>query len=146
MRSRAVRLGRETGSASLELAVITPALLLIIGLLVGAGRIALAGQTVQQAATQAARAASLERTPQAGTASGQSTASAVLSGQGLACSTKSVSVSAGALAAPAGTPGTVEATVSCTVSFSDLAVPGLPGSKTLSATGRYALNTYAQRG
>ncbi|MGV1006379.1 MAG: TadE/TadG family type IV pilus assembly protein [Candidatus Nanopelagicales bacterium] len=136
----------DRGSATLELVVVAPALLVVLGLLIGAGRIAMAAQTVQQAAHQAARAASLARSPAAGTSVGQSTATAVLAGQGLNCTTTRVSLEAGALAAPAGTPGTVSATVSCTVPLADLAVPGLPGSRTLTSTGQYAIDTYVQRG
>jgi Flp pilus assembly protein TadG len=124
----------ERGSITLEVAVIAPALLLLVGLVVGAGRIALAEQAVQTAAAQAARDTSLARTPAAGVTAGRSTAARVLAGQGLDCTSSSTSVTAAALGYPPGTPGTVTVTTTCRVALGDLLVPGFPGSKTLIAT------------
>ena len=92
-----------------------PALLLLVGLVVGAGRIALAEQAVQQAAAQAARDTSLARTPSAGVTAGRATAARVLSGQGLDCTSSSTSVSAAALGYPPGQPGTVTVDTTCRV-------------------------------
>ena len=52
----------ERGSATVETVIGVPAFLLLIGLLVLGGRIAIASQVVQAAASDAARAASLART------------------------------------------------------------------------------------
>jgi Flp pilus assembly protein TadG len=123
----------ERGSITLEVAVVAPALLLLVGLVVGAGRIALAEQAVQQAAAQAARDTSLARTPSAGVTAGRATAARVLAGQGLDCTSASTTVSAAALGYPPGQPGTVTVTTTCRVRLSDLVVPGFPGGRTLSA-------------
>lgn len=139
------RRGGDTGSVTMELAVLAPGLLLVIGLIIGAGRIALAGQTVQQAADEAARAVSLQRSPAAGIAAGRETAARVLEGQGLDCQPSAVSVSAGGLAAATGQTGAVSVTVSCTIRLGSLA-PGFPGAKTMSATGSYAIDTFTVRG
>ena len=48
-------------------------------------------------------------------------------------------------AVQAGTPATVSATVSCTVPLSDLALPGLPGAHTITATFTSPLDVYRQR-
>jgi Flp pilus assembly protein TadG len=130
---------------SMELAVLAPGLLAIFGLIIGAGRIALAGQGVTAAADSAARAASLQRSPTAGTAAGNRAAAATLTGQGLDCHPSTVSVTTTGLAAPTGHPGSVSVTVACTVRLSSLA-PGFPGAKTLTATSTYPVDTYTVRG
>ena len=132
----------ERGSIALEVAVVTPALLLLVGLVVGAGRIALAEQAVQQAAAQAARDTSLARTPSAGVTAGRATAARVLAGQGLDCTSTSTTVSAAALGYPPGQPGTVTVTTTCRVRLSDLVVPGFPGGRTLSATSSVPRDSY----
>ena len=55
----------ERGSVSLELAILAPALLLLLGVLVLAGRVETSSAAVEQAARAAARDASLARTPDA---------------------------------------------------------------------------------
>jgi hypothetical protein len=44
-----------------------------------------------------------------------------------------------------GTPSTVTSTVSCTVDFSDVFLPGWPGSMQLTGHGSAALDTYRSR-
>ena len=135
----------ERGSLSLELAVIGPALLALIALVIGAGRIALAEQVVQQAAAQAARDTALARSPGAGVDAGRDTAERVLAAQGVHCTSQDVTVRAGALSAPVGQPGTVSVEVACTVRLSDLAV-GLPGTKTLRSSADMPINRFEARG
>ncbi|SHN88830.1 TadE-like protein [Geodermatophilus obscurus] len=139
------RLGGQTGSVSLELAVLAPTLLLFIGVLVYGGRLSLATQAVQAAASQAAREASIARTQPEADTTAASVAAASLARQGLDCVTSSVSVDTTGFAAPAGTPATVTATVTCVVALADLSVPGLPGSQTVSATADSPLDTYRER-
>jgi Flp pilus assembly protein TadG len=54
---------REAGSATVELALLAPGLLLLAGLIVLGGRVVLAGGSVEQVAAAAARQASLARDP-----------------------------------------------------------------------------------
>ena len=54
--------GPEAGSAAIEAAILAPGLLLILALIVAAGRVETAGAAVETAAHAAARAASLART------------------------------------------------------------------------------------
>jgi Flp pilus assembly protein TadG len=135
----------ERGSVSLELAVLAPALLLVIGLLVFAGRTATASLSVREAASDAARQASLAF--DAGDARVQARAAALdtLAQQDLHCARTTVTIDTSAFAAPIGTPGTVTATVICLVSLSDVSVPGIPGSKTVQATRSSALDTFRER-
>lgn len=126
--------GRERGSTTLEAVVIAPALLAVVALVIMAGRVAVAGQSVQTAAAQAARDVSLQRTPAAGAAIGRDTAHRVLDGQGLACASTEIDVDASDLALPVGRSGAVSVEVVCRVALSNVALPGLPGSKVLRAS------------
>lgn len=139
------RVGPDTGSVSLELAVIAPALLAFLAMVIAGGRVAIADQAVAQAAAQAARDASLTRSSPAGAAAAHARVAAVLDGQGLLCAEKSVLVDAGALNAAAGTPGKVSVAVSCTVNWSDLALPGVPGRATLRAEGTSPVERWVGR-
>ena len=80
------RLGRrDRGSATLEMAIATPVMLLLISLMVLAGRVAVAGNTVTTVAGNAAREASLARTAGAASAVATSSARAALAAQAINC-------------------------------------------------------------
>jgi Flp pilus assembly protein TadG len=130
---------------TLELAVAVPGLLLLGALLVVAGRLAVAQTSVDAAAADAARTASLARTPAEAVAQATAGAGATLAAQGLRCSGTAVDVDASGFAVPAGSPAQVSVTVSCDVTLADLAVPGLPGVREMTATVHSPLDTYRQR-
>lgn len=136
--------GGSGGSATLELVVLAPALLALVLLVVAAGRVAAAGAQVDGAARDASRAASLERTATAARAAARDTAAASLAGQRLTCRSMTVRVT-GSFAAPPGTPAAVRTSVGCTVALGDVALPGLPGVKTLTADYTSVLDTYRGR-
>ncbi len=125
---------RDRGSAALELAILTPALILLIGFVVVAGRVAIANNTITSVAGNAAREASLARDARTAAAAAGAAARSALTAQAIHCDGGGqVAVDAGGFAAGQGTPGQfVVVTVTCVVSFTDLAIPGLPGSRTLS--------------
>ncbi len=131
----------EHGSAALELVVLTPALLAVLLLVLAAGRLTTAAGQVDAAARDAARAASLARTLPAAQTAAQHTATADLTGTGLHCQDSTVIVRGDYTAGP-GVPASVTVTVGCTVDLHDLALPGLPGTKTLSSTYTAVLDTY----
>jgi Flp pilus assembly protein TadG len=135
----------QRGSVSLEVAVLGPALLVFLGVLIFAGRVAVAGQAVEQAAAEAARTASIARTQPDASTSATAAARDTLTQQGLDCTRIDVSVDTSGFGAPAGTPATVTATVACPLRLSDLAVPGLPGQRTVTASATSALDTYRER-
>ena len=137
--------GTDRGSTTLELVVWFPGLLLIIGLLIVAGRVNSANAAVEQAATDAARTASLARTSSAASTTARSTAAATLAAQSLQCVSTTVAVSTAGFAARPGQPATVSATVTCPVRLSDLAIPGLPGTRTVSHTATSSLDTFRER-
>lgn len=129
---------RDLGSASLELAILVPVMLLLIGFIVLAGRIASANNAVTAIAGNAAREASLARDASAASAAASGSARAAMAAQDLHCvGGGQVSVDpSGFAAAAAGIPGqSVVVTVSCLVNLADLAIPGVPGSRTVSDQG-----------
>lgn len=135
----------QRGSTTLELVVWAPGLLLLIGLLVVAGRVNSANAAVEQAATEAARTASLARTAVSAEQLARQHAQQTLTAQGLACTTTTVTVDTGDFRTAPGQPATVAATVSCPVRLSDLALPGLPGTRTVTHTAVSSLDTFRER-
>ncbi len=136
---------RDRGSEALEAAIGVPAFLLFIALIIAGGRLAIADQAVQAAAAEAARSASISRTQGQAHGAAVSGATSSLANQQLQCTTKSVSVDTSGFASPVGTPASVTATVTCVVNLSDVAVPGLPGTRTITATMSSPLDTYRER-
>jgi len=136
--------GRDDGNAALELVVLAPVLLFLLGLVVAAGRTSIAQGSVDAAARDAARQASIALTPGAAQASALSSAQAALSRDGLDCDPV-VTVNTAGFGVPVGEPATVTATVSCQVPLSDLLVPGLPGSRTLRFTFTSPLDPFRER-
>lgn len=135
----------ERGAASVELVILVPAIILMLGLVIAGGRLWFARATVVEAAQSAARAASLERSPGAAHSAGVRAGNRMLAADGLACAADSVSVDTSAFAVPVGAPATVTASVTCRVPFADLALPGMPGSITVTSEGSAALDTYRAR-
>lgn len=137
--------GDDRGSATLELAILAPALLVLLGLVIAAGRIEVAAGAVEQAASAAAREASIARTGSAARASATGTARDSLRSQGIVCGVLEVEVEASGFSVAAGSPANVAVSVNCTVPLSDLAVPGMPGSRTLRARMVSPLDRYRSR-
>lgn len=129
---------------AVETAIILPVLLGMVGLLVVLATGALAQMTVDSAASQAARAASLERDTGTATASARQVAASTLTESGNTCRTSNVAVNAAGLRAPLGTPATVSVTVTCTVDL-QVGLPGFPATRTLTATKTSPVDTYRSR-
>jgi len=135
----------DRGSATIEAVIGVPAFLLFVGLIIFAGRVAVTHQAVESAAAAAARSASIARTQQAAAADAQSAASGSLTDQDIHCVTAQVDIDAAGFGAPVGTPAKVTATVTCVVDLADLAVPGVPGTRTVTATMSSPIDTYRER-
>lgn len=135
----------DAGSVTLELSILAPAVLVLLALVVVAGRLSIAHQEVDHAAQTAARAATLARDPAAATSTATSAARRELHAGDLHCATVRVTVDTSGFAVPVGRPASVIATVTCTVSLSGLAVPGMPGSRQVTATATSPLDTYRGR-
>lgn len=130
---------------AVEIALLAPALVLVLGLLVAGGRLWFARTTVVEAAQTSARSASLARSPGEASARGAEAGRASMTTAGLRCATSSVQVSTAAFAVPVGTPATITSSVTCSVPFGDVFLPGIPGSIDLSGRGSAALDTYRAR-
>jgi Flp pilus assembly protein TadG len=118
----------ETGSAAVELAVLAPILVALLLLVVLAGRISDADIAVRHAAADAARAASLARTPAGATQAAAATVEDNLAGR-LTCRDLATRVDTAAFAPG----GRVAVTVECTVDLQAVALLAVPGSRTLRA-------------
>ncbi|MGW5721922.1 TadE/TadG family type IV pilus assembly protein [Amycolatopsis sp. NPDC003865] len=128
----------ERGSVTAEAVLVAPVLvMLLVFVAVVVHRGVDARLRLDDAAHQAARAASLQRTPPAATAAAQATATSALADAGLVCRDATVSTTASA------TPGsTVVVSVRCTVDFGQALVLGVPGSRTLSAEASEVVDIY----
>ncbi|MGW1680087.1 TadE/TadG family type IV pilus assembly protein [Saccharopolyspora sp. NPDC002376] len=135
----------DSGSACVELAVLTPMLLMILVLGIAVGRTVTAGLAVEHAATAAARAASLARTPTAAHAAATRVGTQMLAEQELSCSGIGVSADTSRFGT-AGLPGTVTVTLRCTVPLADLTgLPGLPASVPLQAAFTSPVDAFRSR-
>ena len=119
----------EAGTGSLDLVIVAPLLIMFILLVIGFGRMALARQDVNAAAHEAARAASLQRVTGAAADTGTAAAHRTLADRGMSCAHLTVDVNTSTYRPG----GQVTATVTCVADLSDLALAGLPGSKTYTA-------------
>lgn len=119
---------REHGSTAVELAVLAPCVLLVLGLMVAGGRLVTTHAQVDQATTSAARAATLARSPTTARKAGMRTGHQTLSQQGLQCRPSEIQVDTSRSTTAPGQPGQVRVHAACTVPLGDLLVPGLPGS------------------
>jgi Flp pilus assembly protein TadG len=121
----------DRGSAAAEVTLVAPFLvMLLVFVAVVIHRGVDARLRLEDAAHQAARAASIQRTPAAATAAAHSTASAALSSAGVSC----VSLTVDAVTGEMRPGGVVNVAVACTVDFGGSSVVGVPGQKRLSAT------------
>ncbi|MBD0741665.1 TadE/TadG family type IV pilus assembly protein [Streptomyces sp. CBMA152] len=114
----------------MELALVTPLLVLVLLVVVALGRLVDARLVVADAAHQAARAASLARTEDAARTQAERAANIALKEAGAACTRPQVRLTAGGLA-----PGaTVTATLSCNADLGDLTRTRMPGHVRVTST------------
>ncbi|WP_431953433.1 TadE/TadG family type IV pilus assembly protein [Actinacidiphila sp. bgisy167] len=125
----------EHGSAATELVVVTPLLVLLLLVAVSLGRMAAARLKVDDAAHQAARAASLARSPATAQQAAHATAEAALHSAGASCARVATTAQVGRLAPG----GTVRVRVACTAA---LVGSGLPGQLTVATTASSVVDTY----
>lgn len=128
----------EHGSAAVELVLLTPALVVLLLFVVLTGRLGQARHDVVQAAGEAARAASLHADPASAAAAARDAAHANLNAAGVRCAAVTVNTDVGGLAPG----GSVTVSVACTAALADVAVAGMPGSRTLHAQAVEVVDTY----
>jgi Flp pilus assembly protein TadG len=140
------KLGRdERGSASIEAVIGLPAFVLFVGLIIFGGRTATTHSAVESAAADAARSASIARSGAVAKQDATSAARASLANQDIDCLSITVTVDASDFGKPVGEPGTVSAAVECRLDLSDLSVPGVPGSRLITASITSPLDTWRER-
>lgn len=133
--ARLRRRGGQSGAGgeSLELLIIAPVVLAIFLAAVAVGRYQLGAGKIDQAAGAGARAASQQLTQDAAQSAALESAQSSLAGAGVTCQGISVSVDTGGYQVTAAGAAQVQVTLTCDVSWSDLIIPGWPGSKTITA-------------
>jgi Flp pilus assembly protein TadG len=120
----------DDGSATAEATLLTPVLvMLLVFVAVVVHRGVTARIRLDDAAHQAARAASIERTPTAATSAARTTAAAALASAGVVCRSLSITITGGLRPG-----GTVSVTVSCDVDLGDALMLGVSDGKRLSAS------------
>ena len=130
----------DRGSSAAELVIVTPIIIIMLLLVVAFGRYAYGKQLVEQAASAAARAASLSATATQAETRAHQAAAVSLSDAGVSCTSMGITVDSGDFRAG----GTVGVTLTCTADLSGLALAGLPGSATMTGTGRAPLEQFRQ--
>jgi Flp pilus assembly protein TadG len=135
----------DTGSAALELVILAPILLALLSLVIAAGRTTVAQGSVDAAARDAARQASIALTPSAAQTAALVSARAALRQDGLDCNPAIVIDTSQFTSVPVGQPAAVTAVVTCAVPLASLALPGIPGTARLSASFTSPLDTYRAR-
>jgi Flp pilus assembly protein TadG len=128
----------EHGSAAVELAVIAPALVALLLLVVVASRLSNADAAVRHAAADAARSASLRGTPASATDAAEATVAANLDNNQIRCAHVTTTVDTAAFAPG----GRVTVAVDCTVDLRDVALLALPGTRTLRGVGVEVVDRY----
>jgi len=116
----------------------------LIGLVIAAGRTSVAQSAVAAAARDAARQASISQSAATARQAALLSAGAALRGDGLHCR-PAVLLNLSQFATPLGQPAQVSVVVTCTVPLSDLLVPGMPGSRRLTARFSSPLDPYRSR-
>ena len=127
----------QDGTLAVEAAIVAPVLLVLMLLVVYAGRAASTDADVRSAAARAARAASLTGDTASAEAAATGIATANLATAGITCATTSIEVAADIRAG-----GTVTVTVGCQVTNTDLAMLAVPGSRWSTATATQVVDTY----
>ncbi|MFC1439600.1 TadE/TadG family type IV pilus assembly protein [Streptacidiphilus sp. N1-10] len=132
---------QERGSIAIEAAILVPAILLFLLLVIAAGRAETAKGVVAAAARDAARSASLTRTAGAAQAAAADSAATTLNQEGVSCQ-GGQQPQVDFVPSTQDQAGSVQVTVVCVVPLGDLAVPGMPGSVTMSSTFTSVLDLY----
>jgi Flp pilus assembly protein TadG len=127
---------------AVELAILTPLVIVMLLVVVAFGRVTQGRAMVDQAAAAAARSASLAVTPSQARTAAIHDGLDTLTGAGLSCRGASVTVDTSAFRPG----GQVSARVACTVDLSAMAMAGVPGTLTLTASATSPLESHRDLG
>jgi Flp pilus assembly protein TadG len=136
------RCRQDRGSTAVETAVIAPALVFLLLLVVYAGRTSQAQGDVRRASSEAARAASLVDDAAAASDAARSVAQEALAESGVACGSLTTVVDTSNLEPG----GSVTVTVTCNTSLSDVTLIGVPGERTFTARSVEIVDRYRADG
>ena len=128
----------QDGSVAVEAALVAPLLLVLLLLVVYAGRAAQADTDVHTAAGRAARAASLVDHPDTAAEQARAMAAANLATAGIDCQPLQVTVEVGRLHAG----GSVTVTVGCRITNRDIATVAVPGTRWSWATVTHPIDVH----
>jgi Flp pilus assembly protein TadG len=128
----------EHGSATVELVLVTPVLIVLLLFVVAAGRFATARNRVDEAARDAAREASIWATPVAATSNGIARGLASLDGGGITCRRPMVTIDTSQLRPG----GEVIADVTCQVELGDVIGLRVGGWRTFQARAVAVVDTF----
>ena len=137
--TRRHRADANAASVAVEVAVLAPAFVFLMLLVVYAGKVAEAEGNVERAAADAARAASLRQHPGDATDDARNVA---------ADEPRRMPACRAIPSPPTSTPtnfgpgGTVTVTVTCDASMADVTLLGVPGHRTFTATAIEVIDTY----
>ncbi|MEV2256891.1 hypothetical protein AB0I94_41190 [Streptomyces sp. NPDC050147] len=143
--ARATHMGGDRGSYTLEAILCLTVLVPILGIIAAFGLAGLGDSTAANAAAAAARAASESDDPDTAQTRGRQAALHSLGQAQRTCASSAIVVDTSGFPADPGQPGSVTVRVDCTIPLAQLAVPGLPGTKTLTATRHSAVDQYVDR-
>jgi Flp pilus assembly protein TadG len=129
----------DEGSVALETVLVVPLLLLLLAAVLGAGRVTLAHQRVDEAAAQAARAAAAAASPSAARSSAAATAPLSLLGTSLDCRQMTVQVDT----VDFRPGGSVSVQVACLADLGS-GVPGLSGFRWISGRATEVIDTFRE--
>jgi Flp pilus assembly protein TadG len=132
----------DRGSAAVEMAIVAPAVFLLLMLVIFAGRVTEAKREVLTAATAAARAASLQSGETSARGAAQAAAAEALDNAGLTCTPMRIEF--GHLDLSPG--GSVNVTVFCTADVASVAMPGIAPDQTVSAEATEVVDRYRGTG
>ena len=136
---------RDRGSAAVELAILTPSVIAVLALLFITGRTMLAKQSIDAAAFDAARTASLARDAVSAQTLARDAAVASLAAQSINCVTLAVVIDTDGFAIAVGDPANVTVNIQCEVNYADVALPGMPGTAILTSAFTSPLDRYRGR-
>ena len=140
-----VDLGERGGGPAVEAALLAVLLAVVVSFAVAGGRLTAAESAAEQAARAASRAATLLRDGRAAQQQAHFIAETTLAAQGLSCTQLTVTLDTSTFANPLDAPGLVRAEVRCTVRWSDLTLPGAPGSRTVEASFSSPIDRFRER-
>ncbi len=132
----------DRGLAAVELVLVTPLLIAVVLFVVGLGRISHTEEQVSGAAADAARAASVTRTPGAATAAAQDAAAVTLGSQNLTCANFDKTTDVVVDNSHNRPGGYVKVTITCATRLSDVALAGFPGSRTFTQSATAPIELY----